>query len=84
MIVLASVLFFFHSKRPFSLPISLPFSISYSIPFSLPFFPILPVLTIVGDQSWKQAARVVMDMYVQRTHGTYVEQKGNELIWQFR
>ena len=37
-----------------------------------------------GNQSWKLAARFVMDMYVQRTHGTYVEQKGNELIWQYR
>ena len=25
-----------------------------------------------------------MEVYVQRTHGTYIEQKGNELIWQFR
>jgi trehalose 6-phosphate synthase/phosphatase len=38
----------------------------------------------LGDQTWKLAAKLVMDMYVQRTHGTYVEQKGNELIWQFR
>ena len=28
--------------------------------------------------------KVVMEVYVQRTHGTYIEQKGNELIWQFR
>mmetsp|Transcript_25483 Transcript_25483/g.24368 ORF Transcript_25483/g.24368 Transcript_25483/m.24368 type:complete len:1128 (+) Transcript_25483:151-3534(+) len=38
----------------------------------------------VGDQTWKLAAKVIMEMYVQRTHGTYIEQKGNELIWQFR
>jgi len=25
-----------------------------------------------------------MDIYVQRTHGTYIEQKGMALIWQFR
>ena len=25
-----------------------------------------------------------MDVYVRRTHGTYIERKGNELIWQFR
>ena len=30
------------------------------------------------------SAQVVMEVYVQRTHGTYIEQKGNELIWQFR
>ena len=28
--------------------------------------------------------KVIMEVYVQRTHGTYIEQKGNELIWQFR
>jgi len=37
----------------------------------------------VGDQSWKETARVVMDIFAQRTHGTYIEQKGNALIWQF-
>lgn len=37
----------------------------------------------VGDQSWKEAARVIMDIFVQRTYGTYIEQKGNALIWQF-
>lgn len=38
----------------------------------------------IGDQTWKLAAKVIMEMYVQRTHGTYIEHKGNELIWQFR
>ena len=38
----------------------------------------------VGSQEWKQAAKVLMDIYVQRTHGTYIEQKGMALIWQFR
>jgi trehalose 6-phosphate synthase/phosphatase len=37
----------------------------------------------VGDQSWKDTTKVVMDLFVQRTHGTYIEQKGNALIWQF-
>lgn len=37
----------------------------------------------VGDQSWKEAAKVIMDIFVQRTYGTYIEQKGNALIWQF-
>ena len=38
----------------------------------------------LGDQTWKQAAKTVMDIYVQRTHGTYIEMKSNALIWQFR
>ena len=38
----------------------------------------------VGDESWKDSAKLVMDIYTQRTHGTYIEQKGNALIWQFR
>ena len=38
----------------------------------------------IGDQTWKELTRKVMDVYVQRTHGTYVEQKGNAMIWQFR
>jgi trehalose 6-phosphate synthase/phosphatase len=33
---------------------------------------------------WKDAARVVMDMYVQRTQGTYIEEKSSAIIWQFR
>lgn len=33
---------------------------------------------------WKDAARKVIDIYVQRTHGTYIEEKHNALIWQFR
>jgi trehalose 6-phosphate synthase/phosphatase len=40
-------------------------------------------LTHVADDSWKESAKVVMDIFVQRTHGTYIEQKGNALIWQF-
>jgi trehalose 6-phosphate synthase/phosphatase len=38
----------------------------------------------MGNQAWKSSAKVLMDLYVQRTHGSYVEQKGNALIWQFR
>jgi trehalose 6-phosphate synthase/phosphatase len=41
-------------------------------------------IAAVGDQSWKQSAKMVMDIFVQRTHGTYLEEKGNALIWQFR
>jgi trehalose-phosphatase len=37
----------------------------------------------VGDQSWRESARLIMDIFVQRTYGTYIEQKGNALIWQF-
>eukprot|EP00981_Chlorochromonas_danica_P005361 scaffold1084_cov250-Ochromonas_danica.AAC.12 len=35
------------------------------------------------DDSWKESCRVIMDIFVQRTHGTYIETKGNALIWQF-
>eukprot|EP00607_Mallomonas_marina_P007269 CAMPEP_0182418418 /NCGR_PEP_ID=MMETSP1167-20130531/2856_1 /TAXON_ID=2988 /ORGANISM="Mallomonas Sp, Strain CCMP3275" /LENGTH=1137 /DNA_ID=CAMNT_0024592623 /DNA_START=42 /DNA_END=3455 /DNA_ORIENTATION=+ len=38
----------------------------------------------LGEAQWKEAAMVVMDVYVQRTHGTYIEQKGHALIWQYR
>ncbi len=38
----------------------------------------------LGDQSWKEAALMVMDIYTKRTHGAYIEQKGSALIWQFR
>ena len=37
----------------------------------------------IGDQAWKETAKVVMDIFVQRTYGTYIETKGNALIWQF-
>jgi trehalose 6-phosphate synthase/phosphatase len=35
------------------------------------------------DDSWKASTKLVMDIFVQRTHGTYIEQKGNALIWQY-
>ena len=38
----------------------------------------------IGDQTWKESAMLIMKIFVQRTHGTYIEQKGNALIWQFR
>ena len=41
-------------------------------------------LTEIGDQTWKDSARIMMEIFVQRTHGTYIEVKGNALIWQFR
>jgi trehalose 6-phosphate synthase/phosphatase len=41
-------------------------------------------MVTVADQSWKDAAKKIMDIYVKRTSGTYIEQKGNALIWQFR
>mmetsp|Transcript_105 Transcript_105/g.189 ORF Transcript_105/g.189 Transcript_105/m.189 type:complete len:1079 (+) Transcript_105:193-3429(+) len=36
------------------------------------------------DTSWMDAVRRVMDIYTQRTHGAYIEQKGSAIIWQFR
>ena len=38
----------------------------------------------IGDQNWKEPARLLMKIFTQRTHGTYIEQKGNAMIWQFR
>ncbi|OQS04900.1 trehalose-phosphatase, partial [Thraustotheca clavata] len=36
------------------------------------------------DDSWKDITHSVMDIYTQRTHGTYIELKGSALLWQFR
>ena len=36
------------------------------------------------DDSWKDLTHSVMDIYTQRTHGTYIEVKGSALLWQFR
>uniref|UniRef100_K3W8D4 CBM20 domain-containing protein n=2 Tax=Globisporangium ultimum (strain ATCC 200006 / CBS 805.95 / DAOM BR144) TaxID=431595 RepID=K3W8D4_GLOUD len=36
------------------------------------------------DDSWKDVTHSVMDIYTQRTHGTYIELKGSALLWQFR
>ena len=41
-------------------------------------------LSDIGDQAWKASAKLVMNIFTQRTHGTYIEQKGNAMIWQFR
>lgn len=36
------------------------------------------------DQSWQQLTKSIMDIYVKRTHGTYIEEKGSAMLWQFR
>jgi trehalose 6-phosphate synthase/phosphatase len=36
-----------------------------------------------SDQLWKDPAKKLMELYTDRTHGTYIEQKGNALLWQF-
>lgn len=36
------------------------------------------------DDSWKDVTHSVMDIYTQRTHGTYVELKGSSMLWQYR
>ena len=36
------------------------------------------------DTSWQDLTHVVMDVYTQRTHGTYIEVKGSAMLWQFR
>lgn len=41
-------------------------------------------LVALRDQSWKQLTRTIMNLYAQRTHGTYVVNKGSALLWQFR
>ena len=41
-------------------------------------------IAAIGDQSWRQTTKMIMDIFMQRTHGTYLEEKGNALIWQFR
>lgn len=33
---------------------------------------------------WMDPVRRIMDIYTQRTHGSYIEQKGAAMIWQFR
>jgi trehalose 6-phosphate synthase/phosphatase len=38
----------------------------------------------LGDMSWKKTVERIMELYCQRTHGTYIESKGSALIWQFR
>jgi trehalose 6-phosphate synthase/phosphatase len=37
----------------------------------------------VADEAWKESARKIMSIFMQRTHGTYIEEKGHALIWQF-
>eukprot|EP00612_Vaucheria_litorea_P006132 CAMPEP_0171470926 /NCGR_PEP_ID=MMETSP0946-20130122/414_1 /TAXON_ID=109269 /ORGANISM="Vaucheria litorea, Strain CCMP2940" /LENGTH=1149 /DNA_ID=CAMNT_0012000347 /DNA_START=172 /DNA_END=3621 /DNA_ORIENTATION=- len=41
-------------------------------------------LVAIHDQSWKELAKTIMDIYVKRTHGTYVEEKGSAVLWQYR
>ena len=36
------------------------------------------------DMSWRRLVKRIMDVYVQRTNGTYVEEKGCALLWQYR
>ena len=32
-------------------------------------------LSEFSDQTWKESARLLMQIFTQRTHGTYIEQK---------
>ena len=36
------------------------------------------------DESWQQQIRPVLEVYVDRTPGAYVEDKGSSLVWHFR
>ena len=42
---------------------------------------------VVGDhfdESWMEVTNSIMNIYTQRTNGTYVEIKGSALLWQYR
>jgi len=36
------------------------------------------------DDSWKDLVESIMKVYTVRTHGTYIEHKGNTVLWQYR
>jgi len=36
------------------------------------------------DDSWMELSEQIMDVYTQRTDGTYIERKGSSVVWQFR
>lgn len=41
-------------------------------------------LSDVFDSSWMDLSEQIMDVYTQRTDGTYIERKGSSIVWQFR
>jgi trehalose 6-phosphate synthase/phosphatase len=36
------------------------------------------------DESWKDIVESIMKIYTMRTNGTYIEHKGNTMLWQYR
>lgn len=77
--------FFFKMPHAHLSPPSAASSSSSSAPSPIPAAPggwemMLPAF----DSSWMELARAIMDVYVKRTHGTYIEQKGSALLWQYR
>ena len=36
------------------------------------------------SMSWKQVATAVMHVYMERTHGVYIQQNESAVVWQFR
>lgn len=36
------------------------------------------------DQSWKHVCRAVMEVYMERTHGVYLQESQSAMVWQFR
>mmetsp|Transcript_27530 Transcript_27530/g.64255 ORF Transcript_27530/g.64255 Transcript_27530/m.64255 type:complete len:1210 (+) Transcript_27530:256-3885(+) len=37
-----------------------------------------------GDQSWKPISKALMELYMERTHGVYIQQNESAVVWQFR
>ena len=37
-----------------------------------------------GAQSWKAVTRSIMELYAQRTQGTYIEENESAVVWQYR
>lgn len=37
-----------------------------------------------AEQTWKEPSKKLMQLYMERTQGTYIEQKGNAILWQYK
>lgn len=64
-------------------------TVHITVVFSVPFSPLTPVISMIMSTLLTPARvtaelQTIMNLYVQRTHGTYLENKGSALLWQFR